>query len=438
LRRSLARRALAGARASTGVRASGALLAGAAGTLAGAYLYNLICIRWLGARDYGDVAALTTIATILLLPLLGVQAALAREVATFKAEDNDAAISSLLSLTIRRALFFGVPAVLLLLAMAPLIANALNIDATASAVAAVFLISVSAPIPVLQGFLQGLERYTRIAAGLAAYGFGRALLVMPILLIGFGVWGALTAGTIAAAIAVAITVVGVRDVWGRSSATAIALDLRSFKPVIFGLFAFTVLMNADILAAKVFLSEHEAGNFASASLVGKLAALLPAGVLAPVLLPRATARLHRGADARALVGAALLVTAAFGALLTLMLLAVPQSLVEWAFGEQFGSARDLLAPCAAVMTLCGLINVNLTFAFALRDHWLIVLLGFAVLVQAALYTVLHGSAYEILAATAIAALVVIVPHELRSPTSTWRLFKLARGARGRPLRSEEP
>jgi O-antigen/teichoic acid export membrane protein len=422
-----------GARTSTGVRASGALLGGAAGTLAGAYLYNLICIRWLGPRDYGDVAALTTIATILLLPLLGVQAALAREVASFNAQDNDAAISSLLSVTVRRALFLGVPAVLLLLALSPVVATALNVGATASAVAAVFLTCTAAPIPVLLGFLQGLERYGRIAVGIAVYGFGRALLVMPILLLGFGVSGALTAGTIAAVVAVAITLAGLRDIWSRPSGARIELDLQGFKPVIIGLFAFTVLMNADILAAKVFLPDDAAGSYASASLVGKLAALLPAGVLAPVLLPRATARLHRGADSRPLVAAALLVTASFGVLLTVMLLAVPESLVEWAFGEQFGDARDLLGPCAAVMTLFGLINVNLTFAFALRDQWLIVLLGFAVLVEAGLYTVLHGSAYQILAATAIAALVVIVPHELRSPASTWRLFKFA-AARGRPLR----
>jgi O-antigen/teichoic acid export membrane protein len=434
LRRSLARRTLAGARASTGVRASGVLLGSAAVTLAGSYLFNLICIRWLGARDYGDVAALTTIATMVLLPLVGVQAALAREVATFNAEKNDAAISSLLTVTIRRALLVGVPALLLLLAISPVLANALKIDATASAVAAVILVCAAAPIPVLQGFLQGLERYALMAAGLVANGFGRALLVMPILLAGFGVWGALTAGTIAAVAAVAITLVGLRDVWRQPSGAKIDLDLKGFKLVIFGLFAFTVLMNADVLAAKAFLPEDDAGRYASASLVGKLAALLPVGVIAPVLLPRATARLHRGENAHALVARSLLATASFGALLTLVLIAVPQSLVEWGFGEQFGDARDLLAPCAAVMTLCGLLNVNLTFAFALRDHWLIALLGLAVLVEAALFGVLHGSGYQILAATAIAALTVIVPHELRSPASMWRLSKLAGAARGRPLR----
>jgi O-antigen/teichoic acid export membrane protein len=399
------------------------LLIGTAAALAGAYAYNLLCIRWLRARDYGDVAALTTLATIIHLPLLGVQAALAREVAAFQAGGNERAIHALYRLALRRAALVTGGVAALLIALAPFLSDALNIGAPTSVVAAAFLAAFGAQLPVVQGFLQGLQRFARIGVGLAAYGLGRPLLAMPLLLLGLGVAGALTAATIAAVVAVAISVVGLRDLWARPLPTDVRLELGDFKVVIFGLFAFTTLMNADVLAAKVFLGQDEAGQYASAALVGKLAALLPMGVIAPVLLPQATARLHRGDDARRLVSASLLVTAVFGVLLTLVLFAVPQSFVEWAFGEQFAEARDLLAPCAAVMTLCGLINVNLTFAFALRDRQLITLLGFAVVAQAFLFAVLHDSPYQILAATALAALLVIIPHEMRSPVASWRLLK---------------
>ena len=75
------------------------------------------------------------------------------------------------------------------------------------------------------------------------------------------------------------------------------------------------------------------------------------------------------------------------------------------------------------MTLCGLINVNLAFAVALRDDALIRLLGGAVVVQLALFAFLHNGPYEILTATALAALLVIVLHELRSPVAIWRLVR---------------
>jgi O-antigen/teichoic acid export membrane protein len=410
-------------RTSTGVRASGILLVGTGAALVGAYAYNLLCIRWLRARDYGDVAALTTVATIIHLPLLGVQAALAREVAAFHAAGDENAMHALYRLAFRRAALVTGGVAGLLIVLSPLVAGALNIGSSTSVVAAAFLAATGALLPVAQGFLQGLQRFARIGVGLAAYGLGRPILAMPLLLLGLGVAGALTAATIAAVIAVVISVLGLRGLWARPPRTDVKLELGDFKLVIFGLFAFTVLMNADVLAAKVFLGEDEAGQYASAALVGKLAALLPMGVIAPVLLPQATARLHRGDDARRLVSASLLVTAAFGVLLTAVLFAVPQSFVEWAFGEQFADARDLLAPCAAAMTLYGLINVNLTFAFALRDRQLITVLGLAVPAQVVLFAFLHDSPYQILAATALAALLVIVPHEMRSPVSSWRLMR---------------
>lgn len=412
-------------RSSTGVRASALLLAGTVANVAGAYAFNLVCIRWLGARDYGDVAALTALSTILLLPLLGVQAAIAREVAAFRANADGGAIAALLQMTLRRGLLLGAGGVALLLVIAPAISSLLKIGTVASVVAAVALAGVGAALPIFQGFLQGLERFRLVATSLVVYGIGRPLLAMPLLLAGLGVAGALTAGTIAAGIAAAVAVWALRDLRRERSRTPRSLELGAFKPVILGLFAFTILTNADILAAKAFLDESEAGTYASASLVGKLAALLPAGVIAPVLLPRATARLERGHDATRIVSASLLAAGVFGLALTAILLAVPESLVVWAFGEQFADARDLLAPCAAVMTLCGLINVNLAFAVALRDDALIRLLGASVVVQLALFAVLHDGPYEILTATALASLLVIVLHELRSPVAIWRLVRRA-------------
>ena len=411
-------------RSSAGVRASAALFAGTAAVLAGAYAYNLVCIRWLGARDYGDVAALTALSTILLLPLLGVQAALAREVAAFRANENAPALGALLALTMRRGVVLVAVAIALLLVGAPAIAALLNIATVESVAAAAFLVGAGSAMPVLQGFLQGVERFRPISVALIVYGIGRPIIAVPLILVGLGVAGALTAGTVAALGAAAIALWALRDILREHGRAPVALELTGFKPVIIGLFAFTVVTNADVLAANAFLGESEAGTYASASLVGKLAALLPAGVVAPVLLPRATARIERGADATRIVSAALIATAVFGVILTVVLFAVPESLVEWAFGEQFADARDLLAPCAAVMTLCGVINVNLTFAVALRDHALIRLLVAAVVVQLLLFAVLHDGPYEILAATALASLVVIVPHEVRSPVAIWRLLRM--------------
>ena len=153
-------------RPSSGFRASGILLVGVLANIAGSYAYNLFCIRWLGTQGYGDVAALTAIATIALLPLLGVQAALAREVAAFQATGNALANAALLRLTARRTLFLTAAATFVLLAASPLIQAGLNIESLASVIAMALVVGTGTPLPITQGFLQGLERFSRIAFAL--------------------------------------------------------------------------------------------------------------------------------------------------------------------------------------------------------------------------------------------------------------------------------
>jgi hypothetical protein len=115
----------------------------------------------------------------------------------------------------------------------------------------------------------------------------------------------------------------------------------------------------------------------------------------------------------------------FGAAYSFLLLFVPTSLVELAFGPTFGDARDLLAPCAAVMTLCGVVNIELILSFATRDYTFVRLTALGVIVQAVLLTFLHGSGFGILTATGAGAMFAIVAHEVRSPLA---LRRLASGA----------
>src|SRR5262245_18044706 len=83
-------------RSESGVRAGAILLASSLAVAASSYLYNLICIRWLGAKGYGDVAALTALTMIVFLPLTGVQAAISREVAILRARTADDEITALI------------------------------------------------------------------------------------------------------------------------------------------------------------------------------------------------------------------------------------------------------------------------------------------------------------------------------------------------------
>jgi O-antigen/teichoic acid export membrane protein len=406
---------------STGARASLVLTGANVASIGGTYLYNLICIRWLGAARFGDVAAVTALATIVALPFTGLQSALARDVARLDSVGDQGGVRGLLSVVLRRGLIAQLVLVILLLAAAPLTADLLHLASTWIAVVAVGLIAVTVMLPVLQGFLQGLGRFTNIAAQTAVLGLSKPLLAIPLIVVS-STSGALLAGAVSGVLTAGVALFGLRLVkqWPRTAPPD--HPLAGAVPVILGLVSFSVMTNLDILVAKAALPSHAAGTYAVASLVGKVTVYVPIAI-SLVLLPRAVSLRERGEDSFRPVSLSVATVVGFGALYSLILLAVPQSLVELAFGPTFGDARDLLAPCALAMTLCGIVNIKLVIAFAAREHGFVGVALLGVLVQVLLMAILHDSAYEILFSTGAGAALAIALHELLSPYALWRMAR---------------
>jgi O-antigen/teichoic acid export membrane protein len=409
-------------RAPGGVRAGAILLVSIAAVAASSYLYNLICIRWLGPKSYGEVAALTALSMIVFLPLLGVQTALAREVARLRGGAEAGVIGGLFRVSLRRTSLLVTAFGAALTACAPLLARAFDLAWEAVLVTAV-LIGLGTLLAVCQGFLQGLGRFGMLGASNGVYAALRPVLVIPLLLLGLGVSGAMAASAVAALAGMSFAFWVLRDLSRSGSAQARSVRIENFGLAVGGLLAFTILTNADLLVAKASLSAQEAGTYASAALVGKLAAFVPAAAISPVLLPSVTSRLQRGEDVREPLRKSLIVAVAFGLALTGVLFLVPESFVAWSFGPGFANATGLLAPSAAAMTIYGAINVHLAFALAVGDRPFVWLLGAAVTIELTLFAVLHGSGYQLIAAMALAGLPVIVIHEIRSPAAGWRLWR---------------
>jgi O-antigen/teichoic acid export membrane protein len=398
------------------------LLVGAIVLSGGSYLYNVICIRWLGGEAFGDVAALTTLSTLVFLPLTGVQGAVAREAARLGAEGDDTKVAAFARAVARRTLFLAAGLVCGVAALTPVIEHTLHVTSGASVLLTAALIGVGTLLTVLQGVLQGVGMFRRMALGLVVYGLARPILVPPLQLLGASVAGAMAASALGVAVAAAVSLGPVAALARRTHSTK-APPVQGFRLVLIGLLAMTALTNLDVLVAKAGLSSHAAGVYASAALVGKLALLIPSAAVGAILLPRATARVSRGQDATPIVLRSMAVTVGFGLGLTLALALLPRSAVVFSFGPDFAGARDLLAPSAAAMTLYGALSVHLSMALATHDRSLVSMLVAAVPFELALFILLHASGYEIIVAMAIAAAIPLAIHEARSPHSTWRMAR---------------
>ena len=148
-----------------------------------AYLYNVACIRYLGSRVYGDVAAMLALFALVSLPLGSIQTLLAREVAQLQ---DRRGIAALLRRNTFRGAILGAAFLVVGLILVDPIRDALNIAERSTVVAGVSAIPFAILAAILFGFLQGQLRFSALSMVYCLGGLARPVLVVPALLLGLG------------------------------------------------------------------------------------------------------------------------------------------------------------------------------------------------------------------------------------------------------------
>jgi O-antigen/teichoic acid export membrane protein len=411
---------LARLRTSQGVRAGAVLSLATLILNGGAYLYNVACIRYLGSRVYGDVAAMLALFALISMPLASIQTLLAREIAQLS---SVGAIGALLRRSTWIAAAIGLTLVAVGVMLVQPIRGLLNVASSSIVVAGISALFFAVVAVVLLGFLQGLLRFNALSLTYAAGGLGRVILVVPALLLGFGATGALFVNTLAGFIGCAIAAIALRGLWQlRTAEAAPRLDRPQAGVLLVGSLAFASLTNVDILLAAYFFSGSVAGVYAAAALAGKIVLFLPAAIVT-VLLPKAATRAAAGFASRRILLASLAVTLVICLAATAFLALVPENLLVLAFGNDFRQATALLGWFGLAMTAGALVNVYLSVYFAERNARFPLLVLGAAAAQIVAVCVWHPNPRSIVLVTVTCFSTVLVIHELAFPYALARIWR---------------
>jgi O-antigen/teichoic acid export membrane protein len=371
------------------------------------YVFNVACIRYLGSRIYGDVAAVLALAALVALPLGSLQIMLAREVAQVPVLQ----VGGLLRRWTFRATLAALAALALGMVLLAPIQDALSIESRAVLAIGIAGVVFAVLGAVLFGVLQGVFRFGSLALIYGLGGLAKPILVVPALVLGFGAVGALTVNTVAGLLAILLGVWALRDLWspGADGETP-PHDARQMVIMLVGSLAFASLTNADILLANYFLDDASAGVYAAAALVGKAVLFLPAAVVT-VLLPKAAGREAVGRTSQGILMASAAVTLALTLAATGVLALVPERTLVLAFGGEFRESTALLGWFGLAMTAAALVNVYLSVYFAQRDARFPLVVLAAAVAQVVGVSLFHGGPLSIVLVTLVCAGSVLVAHE---------------------------
>lgn len=375
-------------------------------------VFQLATARLLPPAEYSLVVTLFAIVMIANVPILSLQAKVAREVAQALTHAGPREAGGVMIESLRPLARWGGIVVAAGVLVAIPFVLVFNVDRVLPGLAVAAAVLATVPIPIATGGLQGSERFATLGlvqvvygalkvgfgVGLAALGFGAAAIL-------FGI----TAGTLVALVLAFIPMRGMLRM-GRSHARR---RRRLFDAYTRGaavvLMLVAAITNMDLIAARVFLDNESAGHFAAVGVAARAMLLLPL-VATTVLFPRVAVLRDLAAERNHLLGG-LAAVAALGVVPLALFFAIPGPLIEVAFGSEYVEGQDWLGPLGAAMLVMALVEVYMFHFLALGRVRYAAVLGAGQVLQLGLFAFLHENAEQLIAVQGITAVFLLALSE---------------------------
>lgn len=360
------------------------------------YIYQIFVGRMLGPEAYGVFGALFAIFYLIAVFTGTLQAGVGFFVSKFRTEGEDDQVNSFLRQLILKSVILGIAGFFLFALISPWIAAFLNIDSTWEIViiGTVFLFTFL--LPVTTGAFQGLQRFKAMSAANVISVLGKLGFAVALVLVGFGIYGALGAVTLGSLVATVYSLYVLRDRLKKgkngSSHNFSALYLYS-APTLLIVFCLNVPSNLDVILVKHFLSSYDAGLYVSASVLGKIV-LFVSSAIAIVMFPKVAEMRSLHQDPRPLLNRSLLITGALSGAVAACLIIFP-GIVSVLFGKAYMDAKTIIALYAIMMFAFALTTVVAQYCLAVRDMRFGLLLFAVTVLEMVFVWFIHSSVLEV-------------------------------------------
>jgi O-antigen/teichoic acid export membrane protein len=358
------------------------LLGGGFNTLFQIFMSNLI---------HDDVAELLTLLSILYIvavPATAVQNVLIRYVSIYSSQGREPVIVWLMKRTMVLMTVAGlvVGIIVLLVLNVGEVRTTLKLTSNFAVLMLAIGVFISLVSTVGLGTLQGFQRFTVFGMqGVINY-LIKFVLGVALVLLGFGLNGAMGGVVVGLAIGSAISFFFVRKHLFGKGEPGESKEIWWFTvPVMIGILCYTVLTQVDVIFASALMDKAQANSYASASIYAKIILYLP-GAVSSVMFPRIS-RAHAEKEATVpLLRSSFLMVLALTGLATAIYVLFPNLILNILLPTN--ADRAIIAPTlqmlGVAMMLLGLTNLFMLYGLATDNRAYIYIMAVSLLVLAAL------------------------------------------------------
>ncbi|MCK4649394.1 oligosaccharide flippase family protein, partial [bacterium] len=348
----------------------------------GVFLFHSYMLRHLSPADFGILYTMLALLMIVSVPAGTTQIVITKYASHFKAHNQYGKIRFLFFHSLKRLFLYGGIGFLIFLGLSGHIARFQQIPTRTPVAIVGFILLFSILSPAAGGIVQGLQRFNYLGWSIITGTTLRLISGIILVIIGFGVNGALSASIIGTLFGLSIIFLPLRFLFQEKTNERVEFKeiYRYSAPVILVLLFFMILTNVDAVLVKHFFSPLEAGNYSAAALVGRIILFFPVAIVI-VMFPKASELYAQKKDSLILLKKSLIYVGLLGGGATLIFFLFPRLPLWLLSGNRFQASTPLVGKFALAMTLFGLVNILFFYQLSIHRFRFLYLAGIFTLLQ---------------------------------------------------------
>jgi O-antigen/teichoic acid export membrane protein len=355
--------------------------------------------RLLSPKDFGALNSILSLFSIETVPVMVVGMVIIRYVSQFQALQETAKLRLFLLNSLRNLSVLGILLALLIWLTRSWVGLYLRLESTAPIILLGVMVFFAFIFPVGTGYLQGLQLFGRLGCVLIFNGFARLIFGIVLVLLGYGVMGALGANVLAFFVVFLFFYQPFRKILQISTSKEIERHTKEILvfsiPVTLAFLGSSGLIFLDLILVNHFFSPDSVGQYAAAVILGRSIFYFP-GALAMAMYPMAAEAQVLQKDAYDILKKCLILTGLLSGCGLILFISIPDFLIWTLFGSQYSEAGQLLSFYALAMFPFALSSVFIQFNLALKRFKFIYVLLVALALEWAAIELFHNSFGDIL------------------------------------------
>ena len=331
------------------------------------YIFQIILGRTLPPDQYGSFNSLLAMSALITTPFTILHLVFSRFIARM-AENKLQKIKTLLTTSLKTILIIVFGIVLIGLLSAQWLKNFLHTETTLPIIFMLLATCFSSFQQVLIAVCEGMQRFLTLGIISGGGALGRLLFaILFVVILGWGIEGGLLAISFAASSAIVYGAWQLRDVF-KSQAVELPpnslLEMARFSiPSFLMIIMVAIMCNIDIILVRHYCPPDQAGYYATATILGRIAFFLPSSLLM-VLFPSVAKVTASGTQDHQYLWVSLGLTTILSGIVFLVFFLAGQSIIQLVYGNQYFSAAPMLTIVTAAMGLLAVSHVIFSYNMA--------------------------------------------------------------------------